>query len=152
MTHGKDQIEYREVDGVQVVDIKYRTSELGVLVHLFGDAYDVFALDMQVRDGRRVTRPDRVVVQGPPHRWLRVTVHRLSLAQSPEKADVVQHGFQMYEDTALLPEDWFREGDYVQVERTMPFEPRPAVEASRRPAWLGGEPGSGMGDFISRRR
>ena len=72
----QDQIEVREVDGVKIVEFKYRTSELGVLVHLFGDAYDVFALDLQVRDGRQIDRPDRVIVQGPPNWWLRITVNR----------------------------------------------------------------------------
>ena len=113
------------------------------------------AIDLrsQVRDSGMVARPDQVLVQGPPYWSLRVTVRRPPApGEPPERADVVQYGFQQYEETAVLPAEWFRKGDYVQVERTQPFEPRPPAPADQRPSWLGGEAGTGLGDFLARRR
>jgi hypothetical protein len=134
-----DQVEVHEHEGVKYYDFKYRTSALGVFVSLFGyyGGYHVLGLDLQVRDSLTVRRPDRVYVQGPPNWWLRVTVRRPAPGEPPERADVVQYGYQMVEDTVQLPPDWFSEGCYVQVERTQPFEPRPAVAAAdQRVGWL----------------
>jgi hypothetical protein len=146
--HGDDRIEIRTIDGRQVVEVKYRVSELGRNVWAVPETFDVLALDQQVSDGRVVTRPDKVVVLGPPNWWLRVVVSRPGLPG--QHADVQQRRAQLYEDAVPLPSDWFQAGDYVQVERTASYEPRPHVPLAPSIGWLTG--GEGTGDMIARRR
>jgi hypothetical protein len=108
-------------------------------------------LHSQVQDSGVVERPDLVRVVGPPNWLLVVRISRPSPGWGPERADVTQRPWQLTSESELLPAGWFEPGDYVQVERTQPFEPRPSAPAAdRRPGWLGGEPGTGMGDFIAR--
>jgi hypothetical protein len=113
----------------------------------------VWDLRLQVRDSREVERPDQVYVTGPPCWHLRVTVRRRIPGMPAERADVVQYGYQMVSEAELLPAEWFEVNDEVQVERTAPYEPGPQVStADQRPSWLGGQPGTGMGDAITRSR
>jgi hypothetical protein len=127
------------------------TPEEILLMQIF--AKPIWDLRPEVRTSGVVDEPDHVCVTGPANWWLRVTRRRRQPGGRPEDADVVQYGYQLTSCAEMLPTEWFQEGDEVQVERTHPFEPRPPVaQADSRPSWLGGQPGTGMGDFISRGR
>jgi hypothetical protein len=108
----------------------------------------IFDLWQQVQTSGVIRRPDRVCCAGPANWLLTVRITRRRHGQSD---DVTQRPYKLTSAAELLPAEWFAPGDWVQVERTQPFEPRPAVAAAdHRPGRL---PASqGVGDFISRRR
>jgi hypothetical protein len=74
----------------------------------FEDA-DVIDLLLSVQGQADVQHPDSVVVAGPYPSHLEVSVNR--------RGDVTLHPFQLNDDAARLPAEWFEEGDRVSVTR-----------------------------------
>jgi hypothetical protein len=77
---------------------------------------DLLNLQTQVRDGREVRHPDRVFVLAPPNAVTLATL-RLTRRERGKSDDVTQRPLKLTESEALLPPDWFQEGDIVMVER-----------------------------------